>query len=231
MNKNLVPMCRLVCLLILPGLLGGCGDGGKEQVFDPERPSARAVETLNVVEHQKAGEDGWDKTEHGSMMVSRDQVRTGAESKAILLFIDNNRTTLGPESLMVIKKITGKKTEHAVDLFDTVVKVTVGLALFEVKEGEGSRSFVVETPYAVIVHRGTTFLVDVAEDGSARVVVKDGHVEVRALDRQVTVGPSQATIVRKNSPPTEPEIVNLVREPGFSLNRRQLPTLERRSGF
>lgn len=224
-----MPLLFLANIYLL--CLYGCGGEVNKQGFTPTKPSAKVLETAKTVEHRKADRDEWHRTETGTMMVSNDQIRTGEASKAAMLFIDNSRTTLGPESLMVIKDIQREETAESDDVFDTAVKVMAGLALFEVKEGEKSRSFMVETPFAVIVHRGTVFQVEVAEDGSTRVVVQEDSVEVTASGSVVSVEASQATIVREGDPPTTPTFINLINEPGFKLNQREFPTPRRRRGF
>lgn len=227
--KRCLPVLTLA-LLLAAVVIAGCGGDGKG-ALNPDNPSALVTEVKQTVEHQEVGEKDWEKTEQGQLMVPGEQVRTGEKSKVILELSDATLTTVGPDSQLAIEEIVPLESEEGFTAFETVVRVVQGLGLFEIKDSKNARSFSVKTPYAVVVHRGTVFTVEVAHDGGARVVVKSGEVEVTAAGQSVTVGPSQATLVLANMPPTQPETVNIINEPGFIMNYRVLENYRRRSSF
>ncbi len=220
----------LILFIIVAGCfcaVAGCGSGDGS---GPDQPVASVLQTFKEVEHKKAAAMNWQKAERGTTMDSLDRLRTGQSAKAVLLFVENIRTTLGPQSLLVVKDGPGEKKEQGMSVPDVVLKIAQGLCLFEIPDEKGT-SLMVETPYAIITHRGTVFVTEVADDGSTRVVVKNGSVDVSAAGSTVICGPSQATVIKKGAVPGTPEIVNLAQEPGFTLDEKDLPSVKRRKSF
>lgn len=218
----------LIIFILVTGCfcaVAGCGGGNGS-----DQPVASVLQTFKEVEHKKAAAKNWQKAERGTTMDSLDRLRTGQYAKAVLLFVENIRTTLGPQSLLVVKDGPGERREPGMSVPDVVLKIAQGLCLFEIPDEKGT-SLMVETPYAIITHRGTVFVTEVADDGSTRVVVKNGSVDVSAAGSTVTCGPSQATVIKKGAVPGTPEIVNLAQEPGFSLDEKDLPSVKRRKSF
>ena len=139
-------------------------------------------------------------------MVPGEQVRTGEKSKVILELSDATLTTVGPDSQLAIEEIVPLESEEGFTAFETVVRVVQGLGLFEIKDSKNARSFSVKTPYAVVVHRGTVFTVEVAHDGgkppsltSKRDGFKDITISIRLLSPSITVRVSVTCCIKQRT--------------------------------
>jgi len=209
------------CILVFNS---GCGE--KQEGFNPEKPSAQLSSLSGSVTYQKKHLSEWEEVEINQHLYQEEKVRTDKESIASLIYVDASKITMAPETVLVIKSIEMVKKEET--LFNIVMKVVVGLTLFEVSDQEGERKFMVESPSAITCVRGTIFFVEVAEDGSTRVVVKRGTVEVTGQGKTVEVKPSYATIVRVGEVPSTPGMVDLIDEPIFTIDKKKLPEYKRK---
>jgi len=206
----------------------GCGQAGPP-AFSPDHPSARFISLEGEVHYKKTEAANWTAAGIEQMLYPANVVRALAEGAkkgtAVLGFIDNSRLTLDPGSSVHIRKIA-KNAQHQ-SLYDITVEVVSGLTLFEVEHAGKKREFLVETETALAAVSGTIFSVEVQADGATRVVVKEGQVDVTGRGRTVSVGPSMETRVRRDTPPSPPVTVNLLREPVFNRPVRDTGTLRR----
>lgn len=108
----------------------------------------------------------------GDGVYASDGIRTGADSRAEVTFIDGSILTVGPESEVVVATFAPDPEESnaVLDLLAGIVRVTVN------KATDWGR-FDVRTTTAVASVRGTDYLVESNEAGSA-VFVAEGRVAV-----------------------------------------------------
>jgi hypothetical protein len=103
------------------------------------------------------------KAEDGTPVYPNDNVRTGADGSVGIIFKDNTRIGLGPNSRLDLKKFIFKPAQGQ---FSMVNKLTKGSASFV--SGKMTKlspeSVVLETPTSTIGVRGTTYNIKVAED-------------------------------------------------------------------
>jgi|JI10StandDraft_1071094.scaffolds.fasta_scaffold196075_2 hypothetical protein len=101
-----------------------------------------------------------------------DRIRTGADSRAEITFSDNSVMTVGPDSEVAIASFApaAEESNAVLDLLSGIVRVTVNAAT------DWGR-FEVRTATAVASVRGTDYLVELTEKGSA-VFVAEGRVAV-----------------------------------------------------
>jgi hypothetical protein len=103
------------------------------------------------------------KAEDGITVSPNDTVRTGADGSVGIIFKDNTRIGLGPNSSLDIKKFVFKPAKGQ---FSMVNKLTKGNASFV--SGKMTKlspeSVILETPTSTIGVRGTTYNVKVNED-------------------------------------------------------------------
>ena len=101
-----------------------------------------------------------------------DHIRTGADSRAEIVFSDNSVMTVGPESEVAIASFApaAEEPNAILDLLSGIVRVTVNAAT------DWGR-FEVRTATAVASVRGTDYLVELSDKGSA-VFVAEGRVAV-----------------------------------------------------
>jgi hypothetical protein len=102
------------------------------------------------------------KAEEGAAVYSNDTVKTGADGSVGIIFKDNSRISLGPNSRLELKKFIFKP---ATGQFSMVNKLTKGTA--SLVSGKMSKlspeSVVLETPTSTIGTRGTTVNVKINE--------------------------------------------------------------------
>jgi hypothetical protein len=138
------------------------------------------------VEYQRRGKGAWHTLTDKTHLQTNDVVRTiGASSSAELYWLDGTRIRLAPNTTMRIKKSTRNLMKHAetslfrLDLGKVWVRVVRSL--------RRSSQFAVETPTAVATVRGTIFSVAVQPEGSTKVSVYDGTVEVVGSAASISV--------------------------------------------
>lgn len=102
------------------------------------------------------------KAEEGTPVYSNDTVKTGADGSVGILFKDNSRISLGPNSRLELKKFVFKP---AAGQFSMANKLTKGTA--SIVSGKMSKlspeSVVLETPTSTIGTRGTTVNIKINE--------------------------------------------------------------------
>ena len=103
------------------------------------------------------------KAEDGTPVYPNDIIKTGADGSVGIIFKDNSRISLGPNSRLDLKKFV---FEPAQKRFSMVNKLTKGTASFV--SGKMTKlspgSVVLETPTSTIGVRGTTYHVKVNEE-------------------------------------------------------------------
>ncbi|MGO9377124.1 MAG: FecR domain-containing protein [Dissulfurispiraceae bacterium] len=103
------------------------------------------------------------KAEDGTPIYPNDTVKTGADSSVGIIFKDNSRIGLGPNSRLDIKKFVFKPAQGQ---FSMVNKLTKGTGSFV--SGKMTKlspeSVIIETPTSSIGVRGTTYNIKVNDD-------------------------------------------------------------------
>jgi hypothetical protein len=103
------------------------------------------------------------KAENGTSVYPNDTVRTGADGSVGIIYKDNSRIGLGPNSRLDIKKFVFKPAQGQ---FSMVNKLTKGTGSFV--SGKMTKlspeSVIIETPTSTIGVRGTTYNIKVNED-------------------------------------------------------------------
>jgi hypothetical protein len=147
------------------------------------------------------GPENWANISNGEQIKEGQHIRTGDGSSVTLLFFDGSRTTVGPDSDLVLSKMNGswgnalqvQFTQNAGETSHSVVPLRGSTSFFKVLTPSGQAS----------VH-GTAFNVDV-EDGSKSIFTVDhGKVEVSSADSSVFLTNGQATLVLPGQTPASP---------------------------
>lgn len=103
------------------------------------------------------------KAEDGTPVYPSDTVKTGADGSVGIIFKDNSRISLGPNSRLDLKKFVFKPAQGQ---FSMVNKLTKGTASFI--SGKMTKlspeSVILETPSSTIGVRGTTYNIKVNEE-------------------------------------------------------------------
>jgi hypothetical protein len=169
------------------------------------------------VEIQHAG--AWRDAEVGAAVSVGDRLRTGAHSRATVVFRDDSVIDLAPDTELGIEAQeiddAGRRHRSLLHLVAGKVRAWVSAAYREARS-----RYELETPTALIAVRGTEFIV--VYDRAAEiteVVGLEGHVEVHAklavMGAGVEVGPRALTRVAKGRFPTALQRVNDARLPRY----------------
>lgn len=138
------------------------------------------------VEYQHLGKGAWRPLTTNTILQTNDAVRTvGANSAAELYWIDGTRMRLAPNTTMEIKKCTYNGMKRA---YTSLFRLNLGKVWVRIVRTLSRPSkFEIETPTAVATVRGTIFSIAVKPEGSTKVSVYDGTVEVVSADAALAV--------------------------------------------
>jgi hypothetical protein len=120
-------------------------------------------------------QSGWVKAYDGSALFPGDSVKTGAQTKAILIFNDTNVLRLDQNSQLVLTDLTKN---------DSALNVLVEFSYGEIwiKKNSFDGDFIVKTKHAKIYSLGTTFAI---EDRSYEILrVMGGNVQFDIFDEK-----------------------------------------------
>jgi hypothetical protein len=155
--------------------------------------------------------DAWQPAGVGGAITAGDHVRTAEQSRATIVCGDDAVLDLAPHTELAIN--TGEGREPGPRL---LVRLASGkIRVWAGSSSEGAARYEVETPTAVVVVRGTEFIV--SYDGpieTTEVVGLAGHVEVRAKSpggSGLDVGPHFFTRVAKGRSPVRTQRVSAMR--------------------
>jgi hypothetical protein len=148
-----------------------------------------------------------------SPIEANDAFRTGPNSRAKLLFVDDSVLTLGENTRMSIREFVhqkGKGGSSIYNLIDGKMRSVVGRTRFEVR-----------TPTAVAAARGTVIYFEVGRldnQDYSKILCLEGKVDVRSTSPAVTGGvtltPGKMVVVTANKPVPPP-----VQAPQVELER------------
>ncbi|UCH34831.1 MAG: FecR domain-containing protein [Armatimonadota bacterium] len=139
------------------------------------------VEMLAVVDERAGpvqvlrGGDARDATV-GMLVRSGDLVRTGPQGLIGLHWADGSRIELGPNSELVVERCRANKVRKT---RSTHFRLNLGEIWIRIRGAlQPGSKFEVETPTIVAAVRGTVFGLEVLHDGTTRLEVYDGQVEI-----------------------------------------------------
>ena len=164
-----------------------------------ERPkdeggAAYVSEKEGTVEVRRTGEETFSALGLDDLQLfAGDQLRTGADSSALVTLVDETVVEVAADSTVAI----GDRDAGADPA--SSVAVLYGVARFSVSpRGEGEGPFLVYVPSGIVGAKGTTYGVGVAATGQVRVGVESGTVEVvgsAKLDAPTSIAAGQVVLV------------------------------------
>jgi exonuclease VII small subunit len=120
------------------------------------------------------------EAKRGARLEDGARIKTGADGVAELQYDDGSKAVVRIDSEIIVRPKSGERPSGLVLMLGRVwAKIA--------KSSGGDRSFEVQSANAVAGVRGTDFEVGVGLDGSARVVVSSGEVEVEGEEQRVSV--------------------------------------------
>jgi hypothetical protein len=155
--------------------------------------AATLAQVIGTVEIMPAGSDNWLPVSAGERVQEGDRVRTHSLSAATLVFFDESTTDLEAGTEIAVTQMSSQRSGDRV----IVLYQALGQTYNHVRRSPDIASrFEIETPAAVTMVRGTEFALTVEGDGTTRVVVVEGVVDVTAQGTTVTVHAGQETMVQ-----------------------------------
>ncbi len=138
--------------------------------------------------------------ESGAYIYANEEVRTGKEGFARIVFVDGSAMVVRSSSRVEISDHrTNPNGSNSVSLY----LGRMWASITGRDEDDEDEAFQVITPTAVAGVRGTSFEAGVGKDGAARVVVEKGMVKVSSPQGTVEVGENQETTVEFNRGPAD----------------------------
>ena len=148
---------------------------------------ARLVDVSGEVAASAAKDNAWRPLTSGDRVRSGERIRTSAASTATLVFFDGSRTTLEPNTDLVLSRVDGDWGK----VLRVVLTQTAGHTQHTVVPAHSERSaFTIFTPAGEASVQGTVFSVAV-EAGVSRFAVEKGRVLVTNDRSQVFLNPGQ----------------------------------------
>ena len=176
-------------------------------LFLLSQPQVGVVQTATLdrvkgtVELLPAGSDTWRPASPGERVETGSRVRTGPLAAATLVFFDGSTTDLEAEAEVAIVQMSSRREGDRV----IALRQTLGQTHSRVQPlPDRASRFEIETPTSVVAVRGTEFTTAVEADGTTRVAVVEGLVEVTAQEVTVSLRAGQETTVHPGRPPSTP---------------------------
>jgi hypothetical protein len=151
------------------------------------------------VEIQGAGSDTWQPASADDQVEAGDQIRTGSLAGVTLVFFDGSTAVLEAETKIAIARMDANRDGSGKVI---LLRQDVGQSYSRVQPLTDSDSrFEIETPTAVMAVRGTEFALAVEPDGTTRVTVVEGIVDMTAEGVAISVAAGQMAEARPGIPP------------------------------
>ncbi len=157
----------------------------------------RLASVQNNVESRSAGVTGWTPSVRNQVLSARDRVRTGAASRAAILYSDQTLHRINEKSeVEVLPPGAGNPG---------VIKVISGQHYFSSRRPKDYGR--VETPTVIAAIRGTEFVVDVGVDGTTTITMIEGIVDASNEFGSLQVHAGEAAFVEPGKAPVKRIVV------------------------
>ena len=170
---------------------------------------ATLLRIRNDVRSKKANAIAWHSTYKGLELFDQDSIQTFARSSAVIAFDGSNELELGPNTLIIIKRLESDLIWPERRTFMVMVD---GELRGKVKPTGSNPVFVeIETPNAVASVQsvdgagGVDFQIKVNSDASSMITVFEGAATVVGAGESVEIHQNETTLVTGEQAPTTPE--------------------------
>jgi hypothetical protein len=165
--------------------------------------------TRNTVKSKRAAEIAWKSAKVGNLLYDRDAVQTFSRSAAEIQFDENNMLNMGPNSLVIIKRLRRDPLHREKRSFMVLVDGEMRGMLAQ--SSAESVYLEIETPGAKLLAQSglgasapIDFKLSVNPDKSSTIAVYQGSAKITAQGQTVTVNANQSTVVALNQAPLDP---------------------------
>jgi hypothetical protein len=165
--------------------------------------------TRNTVKSKRAAEIAWQSAQEGNLLYDRDAVQTFNRSAAEIEFDEATKLSMGPNSLVIIKRLAQNSESRSKRSFMVLVDGELRGMLAE--SGQDSVYLEIDTPGARLLAQrqaGTSgpvdFKISVNPDKSSTIAVYQGSAKISAQGQSVIVNANQSTVVALKQAPLNP---------------------------
>ncbi|MFK8067220.1 MAG: FecR domain-containing protein [Gammaproteobacteria bacterium] len=138
-------------------------------------------------------------------LVAGDQIQTGSEAFAKLIFEDGSMLILRENSELILQTLESYGNK---DVFNTRLELKRGRSDNQVNPDKKSGSrFEINTPSATAAVRGTSYRINVIDQKSMTTEVLEGEVNVANETGKTGVEGGFGTLAKKGEPPTPPVVL------------------------
>jgi predicted Zn-dependent protease len=180
---------RIPAMAVLAALMAGAALAAPAP---PPAGIAKVTSIQNKVETKPAAGATWSASKEGETLVANDRVRTGAASRASILYSDQTLHRLSEKSEVEILPPTGGTGSG-------VVKILTGQSYFTTRTPKDFGR--VETPTVTAAIKGTEFAVAVADNGTTTITMIEGTVEASNAQGSVTVTRGEEAVAEPGKAP------------------------------
>lgn len=177
-------------------LVGACALGAAAAP-DAARRLAKIASVENTVESRRSGASAWEKAVPDAPLFGSDRIRTGAGSRAAILYADDTLHRLDEKSEIEIVAPEAASTG--------LLKVLGGRHYFASRKPKDFGR--VETPTVTAAIRGTEFAVDVAEGGTTTITMIEGVVLASNAYGSVEVATGERAVAEPGKAPVRSVVV------------------------
>jgi len=162
--------------------------------------NAATLENVRGQVEIAAENGGWRPAAAGDRVRAGDQLRTGLNSSATLVFFEGTTTFLGGGTELSVAALEAEGDALHAELDQRRGRTTHDVVPLK---GDGA-AYTVHTPNGSANVHGTLFSVSVDERGETRIAVKEGEVSVLSAGESVLVQSGESTTAEADQPPAEP---------------------------
>ena len=161
-----------------------------------------------------AGTTQWVKARLNQDLAGGDTVRTGPNSRAAILCLDESQIKLNQNTVLSLKSVSPSPRLRFGEIAPAAQAQEAGSSLYQVMEGEiwlrnkkEKFLFELETPTVTATIRGTELTAHVQPDGATRVVMLEGEVKLANRYGEVIVTAGEEGQARPGQAPTKQVLV------------------------
>ncbi len=165
-------------------------------VHAADAPTAKIASVQNSVE-SRTGTGSWGAATVSQPLFAKDRVRTGAASRAAILYSDRTLHRMDEKSEVEIEAPTPSSSG--------VLRVLAGNHYFSSRTPKDYGR--IETPTVTAAIKGTEFVVQVAADSTTTITMLEGTVEASNAAGSVTVGKGEAAYAEPGKAPVKRTVV------------------------
>lgn len=220
-NRTRILCSTIAFVLLVLGATFSFDIQALAQTSGDDGPLAELTLVIGQVELQAGGQGDWTSVSQGQPLFMGDRIRTGHDSRAVVLFTDSSQVRM--TELTTLEISPRFETEEEARGVAARVRLFLGKIFNRVNPQESSLEF--ESPDALAAVRGTDFSMEAGTDGSVdtnllgqvdfetwrtmhrfrtRLVVAQGLVAFINPFDTVEVGEGEASDSSSTTPPTDP---------------------------